>query len=561
MKVHPHPNVKYSINSSILCICVSHRRLKDQRTTISIYDTTLRDGTQGEGISFSAEDKILLTRRMDEFGIDYIEGGWPGSNPRDMEFFTRAMDLPLKHARLAAFGSTRRSNMAVDDDPQIKQLVAAQTPVVTIFGKSWTLHVTEVLKTTLEENLAMIKDSVAYLKAQGKEVIYDAEHFFDGYKDNREYAMQTLTAAIEGGADWVVLCDTNGGCQIREFSEIVQAAKARCGDVPVGVHCHNDSGLGVALSLCGVEAGATMVQGTINGYGERVGNANLTTIVPNLSLKLGYSLHCECHLKELRDFSVGFDRMANITPDKKAPYVGASAFAHKGGVHANAAKKVARSYEHIVPEEVGNRQRILLSDMSGGSSISIKAKQMGINLEEKTPEMRAFLQKIKDLESKGYEFESADASFLVLLYQHFHNLEDDFDLVSYRTISEVVRDSGTNISEAVVKLKVEDDPEIKISISESTGPVGALDHAMRKAFGRHFPALRSVNLLDYKVRITQTQLGVDSIVQVLMKSGDEDETWWTCAADPSIIEASYQVLTDSFRYKLIKESLRQSAAK
>lgn len=524
------------------------------KAPILIYDTTLRDGTQGEGISFSAGDKIRLSKHLDDFGIDYIEGGWPGSNPRDMEFFRLAKDLPLNHAKLAAFGSTRRANLPVEKDPQLQQLIEANTPVVTIFGKSWTLHVTDVLLTTLEENLAMIQDSVAFLKATGKEVIYDAEHFFDGFKDDPSYALETLFAAKKGGADFLVLCDTNGGTQLKEFETIIEKVRAELGNIKLGVHCHNDSGMGVALSLIGVEAGASMVQGTVNGYGERVGNANLTSIIPNLALKLKYNLNCAENIKSLRSFSQFFDKMANIPSNIKQPFVGASAFAHKGGVHANATKKVSRSYEHIEPKEVGNKQRILLSDMSGASSIAIKAKQLGIELIEKSAEMKSFLKKIKKLESQGYEFEHADASFLVLLYQHFHDLKDDFHLVSYRTISEVVRDSNININEAVVKLQVDDDPEVRMSISESTGPVGALDHAMRKAFARHYPALGAVNLIDYKVRITQTGLGTDSIVQVLMKSGDGHETWWTCAADPSIIEASYQALRDSFRYKLIKEN-------
>ncbi|MCB0686680.1 MAG: citramalate synthase [Saprospiraceae bacterium] len=521
------------------------------KTKILIYDTTLRDGTQGEGVSFSAEDKILMAQRIDDFGFDYIEGGWPGSNPRDMEFFRMMTDVQLKHAKVAAFGSTRRANLAVESDPQLKQLIDANTPVITIFGKSWPLHVTDVLKTTLDENLAMIRESVAFLKAQGKEVVYDAEHYFDGYKADPEYALATLQAARDGGAGYLVLCDTNGGTQVSEFSEMVKVAMQKCNDVSIGVHCHNDCGLGVALSLTGAEVGATMIQGTINGYGERVGNANLTSIVPNLYFKMGYDLNCFESLQKLRDFSINVDKLANITPNKKEPFIGESAFAHKGGVHANAAKKIARSYEHMTPEKIGNKQRILMSDMSGSSSVAMKAKELGIDLDEKSDQMRAFLAKIKDLENKGYEFESADASFVVQIYQHFHDLKDDFDVVSYRTISEMVRDTDSNISEAVVKLRVEDQPDIKMTIAESSGPVGALDHAMREAFASHFPALKSVHLVDYKVRITQAGLGTDSIVQVLMKSSDGHNSWWTCGADGSIIEASYQALCDSFRYKLI----------
>lgn len=521
------------------------------KSKILIYDTTLRDGTQGEGVSFSAEDKILMAQRIDEFKFDYIEGGWPGSNPRDMEFFRMMSDVDLSHAKLAAFGSTRRANLPVEKDPQLIQLIEAGTPVITIFGKSWPLHVTDVLKTNLDENLLMIRESVEFLKSQGKEVVYDAEHFFDGYKADAEYALATLEAAREGGAEFLVLCDTNGGTQIKEFAEMVSVAIERNPGASIGVHCHNDCGLGVALSLTGAERGATMIQGTINGYGERVGNANLTTIAPNLYFKMGYEVNCAQSFPKLREFSINVDKLANIPPNKKEPFIGESAFAHKGGVHANAAKKVARSYEHMPPEKVGNKQRILMSDMSGSSSVAMKAKELGIDLDEKSEQMRAFLSKIKELENRGYEFESADASFVVQIYQHFHDLKDDFDVVSYRTISEMVRDSDTNISEAVVKLRVENNPGIEMTIAESSGPVGALDHAMREAFASHFPALKSVQLVDYKVRITQAGMGTDSIVQVLMKSSDGNKSWWTCGADGSIIEASYQALCDSFRYKLI----------
>jgi 2-isopropylmalate synthase len=520
--------------------------------SVLIYDTTLRDGTQGEGISFSAEDKILVAELLDAFGIDYIEGGWPGSNPRDMVFFELAKQKTFKHAKVAAFGSTRRANLKAEDDPQLATLLEAETPVVTIFGKSWLLHVTEVLKTTPEKNLKMIEDSVRFLKEAGREVIYDAEHFFDGYKDNAEYALKTLKAAAAGGADWVVLCDTNGGSQLAWTQEVVATVVKALDPVPVGIHSHNDSGIGVAHSLCSVEAGARMVQGTQNGYGERVGNANLTTIMPNLFFKLGFRFNGDKNLKKLASLSHAIDKFANLVPDMKAPYVGRSAFAHKGGVHANAAQKIARSYEHIEPELVGNRQRILLSDMAGGSSVAMKAAELGIEVDPKSPEMRSFIKRLKEREAKGYEYENADASFQVLLSRHFHGTKDNFKLVSYRTISEVVRDNHENISEAVVKIRVEDEEDIKISVAESTGPVGALDHAMRLAFGAHFPELRDVQLIDYKVRILQTGLGTDSVVQVLMLSGDGDKTWWTCGANPNIIEASWQALRDSYRYKLLK---------
>ena len=519
---------------------------------VFIYDTTLRDGTQGENVSFSAADKVLLAKEMDAMGIDYIEGGWPGSNPRDMEFFELMRDVELKHAKLAAFGSTRRAQVPVGEDPQIATLLAANTPVVTIFGKTWLLHVTEVLRTTPELNLAMIEDSVRHLKAAGREVIYDAEHFFDGYFDDPEYALATLKAAADGGADFIALCDTNGGTLPADLEAAVKAVVETFPDTPVGMHTHNDSGMGVALALIGVEAGATMVQGTMNGYGERVGNANLTAIVPNLVLKMNRAVHCAEHLKDWREFSMLVAKTANLLPDSKEPFVGRSAFAHKGGVHANAASKVARSYEHIDPRLVGNRQRILLSDMSGGSSVAMKARELGMEIDEKSPEMRAFLQLLKELENQGYEYENADASFEVLLWRHFHGYDDSFKLVSYRIISEVVREQSENLSEAVVKIRVEDDAAIKMTVAESTGPVGALDHAMREAFGAHFPELRTVQLVDYKVRILQTGLGTDSVVQVLVLSTDGESTWWTCGANPNIIEASWEAIRDSYRYKLLE---------
>jgi len=520
---------------------------------IMIYDTTLRDGTQAEGISFSAADKVRIAQRLDQFGIDYIEGGWPGSNPRDMDFFKSIKEVTFSHAKVAAFGSTRRANLTCDNDPQVAMLIEADTPVVTIFGKSWLLHVTEVLHVTPEENLQMIQDTVAYLASKGKEVIYDAEHFFDGYLDDKDYALSTLQAAIAGGAEFITLCDTNGGRQVSEITEIVNAVCSSFADAKIGVHCHNDCGLGVAVSLAGVEGGATMVQGTMNGYGERVGNANLTSIMPNLHLKLGYDLSCVSKMDELKALSNFVDELAHRVPSRRSPFVGKSAFAHKGGVHANAAQKVAHSYEHMRPEVIGNEQRILLSDMSGGTSIEMKARKMGVEVDRKSPLMKTFVEKIKRLENEGHEFENADASFYVLLHEHFFAQEDIFELVSYRIISEVVRDTNKNISEAVVKLKLRGEEEVKTAVSESQGPVGALDHAARQTFGAHFPILNEVKLQDYKVRILQTGSGSNSITQVLIKSSDGKNSWWTSGADPNIIEASWEALRDSFRYKLLKE--------
>ncbi len=517
--------------------------------SVLLYDTTLRDGTQGEGVSFSVQSKLRLAREMDRFGIDYIEGGWPGSNPRDMAFFEEAAKLELQHAQISAFGSTRRPGIAAEKDPQLSILLDAGTPVVTIFGKSWLLHVTDVLRTTAEENLKMIEESVAFLVSQNKEVVYDAEHFYDGYANDPDYAMQTLEAAVRGGAETLVLCDTNGGQLLEELKRVTRAVIDRHSGVRVGVHCHNDGGMGVALTLAGVEAGATHVQGTFNGYGERIGNANLTTVIPNLVLKMQRPAACASNLKSLRLLSRMVDDLANREPDNQQPFVGDSAFAHKGGVHANAAQKVARSYEHVEPALVGNRQRILLSDMAGGSSVRMKARELGLDLEEKTPEMRAFLEELKRREFAGYEYENANASLEVLLNRHFHGAADCFKLVNYRTIVEVVRDTGEIVSEATVKLLV--NGRVHHTVAESQGPVGALDHALRKALEHDYPQINHVALKDYKVRILERDMGADSVVQVLMKSSDGVQHWWTTGAGANIIEASWEALRDSLLYKIL----------
>nr|MCU0793562.1 citramalate synthase [Opitutaceae bacterium] len=401
---------------------------------VKIYDTTLRDGTQGEGISFSVTDKLLIAQKLDAFGVDYIEGGFPGSNPRDITFFAEAKKLKFTHAKLAAFGSTRRAGIRAEDDAQLKTLLEAETPVLTLVGKTWTLHVTEILRTTLEENLAMIEDSIRYVTSQGREVVYDAEHFFDGYKADPDYALRTLAAAIKGGASNLTLCDTNGGTLVDDFKTIVARVVAEFGADKVGVHTHNDSGLGVALSLAGVAAGATLVQGTANGYGERTGNANLFTILPSLFLKMGKTARCAANLANLRELSLTFDELANLKPDTKAPYVGASAFAHKGGLHANAAQKVKSSYEHIDPALVGNRTRVLVSDMAGRSSIAMKAKELGFELDEKAPEMKTLIDQLKDLEFRGYEFEAADASLRLLIARTLGQARTYFEVEGYRVI-------------------------------------------------------------------------------------------------------------------------------
>ena len=519
---------------------------------LEIYDTTLRDGTQGEGVSFTVAAKILVAEKLDQFGIDYIEGGWPGSNPRDMAFFEAAKKLKLKHAKFAAFGSTRRAKLAAEEDPQLQLLLEAGTPVVTIFGKTWLLHVTDILRTTPEENLKMIEDSVRFLTQNGREVIYDAEHFFDGYCDNPDYALQTLEAAKRGGAINLTLCDTNGGMLVGELQAIVHKVVERFPDTLIGVHCHNDSGLGVAVSLARVEAGAMMVQGTMNGFGERNGNANLSTIIPNLALKMGARLKCSPNLNKLRDLSLFVDEMANRVSDPKQPFVGRSSFAHKGGVHADAAAKVKHSYEHIQPESVGNRTRVLVSDMSGRSSVMLKAREIGVDLDARSPELKQFLEELKKLEFKGYEYEAADASFKLLLNRYLKGKKDDFDLIGYRVMVSHQEATGSIVSEATVQLRIGD--EMHHTVAESSGPVGALDHALRKAIAPVFPEIMEVELIDYKVRILETEYGTDAITRVLIESTDGKEIWGTVGASDNIIEATWRALVDSVEYKILLKS-------
>jgi 2-isopropylmalate synthase len=515
---------------------------------IKIYDTTLRDGTQGEGISFSVADKLLVAERLDQFGVDYIEGGFPGSNPRDIAFFAEAKNLRLKHAKLAAFGSTRRAGSKADSDPQLKTLLESGMPVLTLVGKTWLLHVTEILRTTPEENLAMIEDSIRYLTAQGREVIYDAEHFFDGYLDNPEYALRTLDAAARGGARNLTLCETNGGKLVPQVLEITRSVVKRFGADLVGIHCHNDSGLGVAVTLAGVEAGATLVQGTINGYGERVGNANLVTILPNLALKMGRKLRCSKNLRQLRDLSLFFDELANLRPDPKAPYVGQSAFAHKGGLHANAAQKVARSYEHIDPALVGNRTRVLVSDMAGRSSLALKAREFGVDLDEKSPELKGLIEELKEREFRGYEYEAADASFKLLVARKLGRNKEFFEVEGYRVIVE--RHGAEIWSEATVRVKVAG--ESVHTVAESTGPIGALDKALRLALERTYPQLQSMVLRDYKVRIIDGNVskGTGSKTRVLVESGDGHSIWGTVGVSDNLIDASWEALREAVEYRL-----------
>lgn len=519
---------------------------------VRIYDTTLRDGTQGEGISFSVTDKLLIAEKLDQFGVDYIEGGYPGSNPRDITFFNEVRHLRLRHARIAAFGSTRRAGGRADKDAQLRTLLDGEVPVMTLVGKTWTLHVTDILRTTLDENLAMIEDSVRYLVSEGREVVYDAEHFFDGYRADPDYALRTLSAAVRGGASNLTLCDTNGGALVDDFTEVVGRVVREFGGEKVGVHCHNDSGLGVALSLAGIAAGATLVQGTMNGYGERTGNANLTTILPNLFLKMGRTARCSENLNQLRELSLYFDELANLRPDNKSPYVGASAFAHKGGLHANAAQKVKSSYEHINPELVGNRTRVLVSDMAGRSSLAMKARELGMGeLDENSPAMKSLIEQLKDLEFRGYEFEAADGSLKLLIARALGRAKTYFEVEGYRVIVE--RHDGELISEATVKLRV--NGESRHTVAECNGPISALDRALRLALEDAYPQLKEVELRDYKVRILESRQGASAKTRVLIESGDvhdAGEIWGTVGVSDNIIDASWEALSDAVNYKLLQ---------
>lgn len=521
------------------------------KNKIFIYDTTLRDGTQCEGVSLSVTAKLRLAEKMDKFGFDFIEGGWPGSNPRDMAFFEQAKSLKLAHAKIAAFGSTRRANTAVADDRQVALLLESEAPVITIFGKTWLLHVEEVIKTTAEENLKMIEETVAYLVSHGRTVFYDAEHFFDGYKDNPEYALATLDAAKRGGAAFVCLCDTNGGTMVDEFGAIVEKVVAHMDGIPVGVHCHNDCGLGVAVSLEGVRRGATMIQGTINGLGERNGNANLCTIIPNLVLKMGENVDCARNLAKLRDLSLFLDEMANLRSDTRLPYVGASSFAHKGGVHADAANKVKRSYEHIDPSLVGNRTRVLVSDMSGRASVMMKARDMGVDVNSKDPVIGQFLDELKNLEFRGYEYEAADASFELLLSKFLKKHSDHFVVRGYRVIVE--RDEFARITKSEATVKLEIGGTIEHTVAEAHGPVAALDLALRKALVEKFPQIKDIELSDFKVRIIDSGAGANAITRVQIESKDSKRVWGTVGASDNIIVASWEALEDAVEFKLSEE--------
>ncbi len=507
---------------------------------VLLYDTTLRDGTQGEGFQLSGLDKLRITERLDAFGIDYIEGGWPGSNPKDIVFFREAQKLDLKHAKLAAFGSTRRADLAVEDDAQVRVLLEAATPVVTIFGKSWGLQVTEVLRTTVEENRAMIRDTVAHLVNHGREVVYDAEHFFDGYKDSPEHALDTLSAAADGGASWLVLCDTNGGSLPSEIMQICLAVKTHLPGIRFGIHSHNDCELAVANALAAIKAGASQAQGTINGYGERTGNCNLTSLIPILQQKLGLAV--VPHLENLRDLSYFVDDISNNHHYARAPFVGRTAFAHKGGMHVNAVRKIARSYEHIEPASVGNQQHILVSELSGQANILSKAEQLGFPLSHAAPQAAAILQRVKHLENSGYSFESASGSLELLIRRELGIYHKPFDLTEYHTSFRQYRDGHPPVCEATVKLVVQGTPEL--TVAEGLGVVNSLDLALRKALLPFYPEIADVSLVDYKVRIVDGHEATAAKTRVLIVSTDGQSLWGTVGVSENIIEASWLALVD-----------------
>ncbi|MGJ5628044.1 citramalate synthase [Nostoc sp. CALU 1950] len=549
-----------------------------------LYDTTLRDGTQREGLSVSIEDKLRIARRLDQLGIPFIEGGWPGANPKDVQFFWQLQEDPLKQAEIVAFCSTRRPNSTAATEPMLQDILAAGTRWVTIFGKSWDLHVTTGLKTTLEENLAMIRDTIEYLRSQGRRIIYDAEHWFDGYKHNRDYALQTLEAAIASGAEWLVLCDTNGGTLPHEITQIVQdvishlslvicqepmtkdidapAASRRVGQrtIPqIGIHTHNDSEMAVANAIAAVMAGAKMVQGTINGYGERCGNANLCSLIPNLQLKAGYSCITEDQLTQLTEASRFVSEVVNLAPDEHAPFVGRSAFAHKGGIHVSAVERNPLTYEHIQPEQVGNRRRIVISEQSGLSNVLAKARSFGIELDQQKAEAREILQRLKDLESEGFQFEAAEASFVLLMHEALGDRQKFFEVKGFQVHCDLIEGKETSNALATVKVAVEG--KNILEAAEGNGPVAALDAALRKALVNFYPQIATFDLTDYKVRILNGHTGTAAKTRVLVESGNGRQRWTTVGVSTNILAASYQAVVEGLEYGLLLHSQAEAAVK
>ena len=521
---------------------------------IMLYDTTLRDGTQGEQVSLSAEDKLKVAQRLDEIGIAYIEGGWPGSNPKDARFFKMAKSASFRNAKLTAFGSTRRFGSTPEDDSSIRAILDAETDTVAVFGKTWDLHATEILGVSLEQNLEMIEDTMCYLKKEGREIIYDAEHFFDGYKNNPEYAMKTIDAATAGGADMIVLCDTNGGTLTHELKEIMDKVIPGM-SIPVGIHVHDDCGLSVANSIQAVMCGAEMVQGTINGYGERCGNADLLAVMGNLQLKMGYECIPPENLKHLTELSRFISEVANVPPVNQRPFVGKSAFTHKGGVHVSAILKNSRAYEHIDPETVGNRRRVLVSDLSGKSNIEYKTKEMDIKLGGGVSDSVKVVNVVKALEDKGYQFEAAEGSLELLIKKVTGQFKEPFMLESLRV---TIEKDGENDSTSQATIKISVGNEKEITAAEGDGPVNALDNALRKALNGFFPEISEMKLVDFKVRVIEGTDGTGAKVMVRIESRDSNEIWSTVGVSENIIEASWQALADSVQYKLLKEEKKRA---
>jgi 2-isopropylmalate synthase len=526
-------------------------------TKISIYDSTLRDGAQAQGISYSVEDKIKIVERLDALGVSYIEAGNPGSNPKDLEFFARVGALKLTNARVIAFGSTCKVGVAVEEDANVQSLLKAGTNAIAIFGKSWDYQVTEILRTTRDENLRMITDTVRYLKRQGREVVFDAEHFFDGYKADAGYALATLAAATDAGADWLCLCDTNGARFPTEIRDITESVTGRF-SVPVGIHCHNDSELAVANSIMAVQAGATQVQGTINGYGERCGNTNLCSIIPNLQIKLGYECIPPNCLEQLVSVARSVSEIANMPLNEKAAYVGADAFAHKGGMHIDAVVKNPHSYEHVNPELVGNSRRMLMSEVAGRSTLLARIQAIDPSLGRDSPETRKIIDRLKELEHEGYQFEAAESSFELLARKILGRYQPFFELKDFKVIVNEPSADGVN-STAMIKIRVGDQEEL--TAAEGDGPVNALDKAVRRALERFYPSIGEIRLTDYKVRVLDSDKASAAKVRVLIESTDHREYWTTIGVSTDIIDASWRALVDAIEYKLLRDQERASAGR
>ncbi|HQP25967.1 MAG TPA: citramalate synthase [Smithellaceae bacterium] len=523
------------------------------KNQIFIYDTTLRDGSQGEQVTFSAEEKLRIARRLDDVHFHYIEGGWPGSNPKDMRFFEMAKEVKFKNAKLTAFGSTRKPHIRPENCPNLKALIKAETPAVAIFGKTWDLHVTEILKVSLDENLAMISDSISYLKSTGKEVLFDAEHFFDGYKHNPRYAVRVVKTALKAGADRIVYCDTNGGTMPYEITEIVKKISKSIPVEKAGIHVHNDCGLAVANSIAAVREGIRMVQGTVNGYGERCGNADLISLIGNLQIKMKMNCLPAQSIRQLTNLSLFISDVANIPPLMSRPFVGRSAFAHKGGVHVSAVAKNSLAYEHMEPELVGNSRRVLVSDMAGKSNISYKAKVLGIDLDKKNA-LDKVVHEVKLMEDKGFQFDAADGSLSVLMKKAIGEFVEPFHLECFSVVTSRTLENPC-LSQATIKISVEGEEEL--TAAEGNGPVNALDHALRKALTKFYPQIKEMHLVDFKVRTLEGSEGTAAGVRVLLDSTDGSELWSTTGVSENIIEASWQALIDSIEYKLSKDKKKK----